>query len=204
MAEEIIIVDYNLGNKASIANMLKRIGVRHKISQNVNEIAEASKLILPGVGHFDAGMRNLKELNLIGALENAVVKNKRPILGICLGMQLMTLQSEEGSEKGLGWLQAETKKFVSNQTQLKVPHMGWNYIQATQPNPLFDNQLLNRYYFVHSYYVTCFQEQDVIGTCNYILNFCCSFQRENIFGCQFHPEKSHRFGMQLMKQFAEL
>jgi len=201
----IVIVDYKMGNSGSILNMFKRIGVEAIISSNVSDIEGADKLILPGVGAFDNGIKNLKDSGLIPVLEKKVIKRKAPILGICLGMQLLTLRSEEGCLSGLGWVDAETVRFrfTENQASLRIPHMGWNTVNLMRYNVLFEN-LHNkdaRFYFAHSYNVRCNNEKDVLSTTHYGHDFVSSIQKGNIFGVQFHPEKSHRFGMQLLKNF---
>lgn len=201
----LIIINYNMGNLGSILNMIKKIGYNAIITSNLDEISKASKLILPGVGAFDNGINNLKELGIFDLLNKKILEEKVPILGICLGMQLMTLSSEEGKEKGLGWLNAITKKFNFQNKELKVPHMGWNTITLRKHSKLFnemENQE-NRFYFVHSYAVECFDKNDILTTTCYGYEFVSSFEKENIIGVQFHPEKSHKFGMQLLKNFIE-
>ncbi|MCX8059000.1 MAG: imidazole glycerol phosphate synthase subunit HisH [Spirochaetes bacterium] len=204
----ITIINYNLGNPGSILNMVKKAGYSAIISSNIDDINKATKLILPGVGAFDNGINNLKELNLFDILNEKVLIKKIPILGICLGMQLMTKSSEEGKEKGFGWINAETKKFnftaIENKN-LKIPHMGWNIVNLRKNSKLFygmENQE-NRFYFVHSYAVNCFDLTDILTTTFYGYDFVSSFEKENIIGVQFHPEKSHKFGMQLLKNFIE-
>ena len=149
----LVIVDYGIGNLASVLNMFKKVGVKEVcISNDLNVISKASKIILPGVGSFDVGMENLEKSNFISVLNQKALVEKIPVLGICLGMQLLTKRSEEGIKKGLGWIDAETIKFNLNpDLKLKVPHMGWNYIKVQQPNLLVDMSSKNRFYFVHSY-----------------------------------------------------
>lgn len=198
----IVVIDYGMGNLGSIANMIKKIGHKCLISSNIEEIKEAKQLILPGVGSFDNGMKNLKELEIIEVLNQKVLVEKIPILGICLGMQLMTKSSEEGILSGLGWINANTNRFVSD--TLKIPHMGWNIINHQKKSKLFDeNESEKRFYFVHGYYVTCESKKDILTYTNYGHNFVSSFEKENILGVQFHPEKSHNFGMKLIKNFVE-
>lgn len=202
----IVIIDYGLGNLASVLNMFKKIGVKDvTVSGNEEIISKATKLLLPGVGAFDAGMNNLTQSGLIPLLNQKVLQEKVPILGICLGMQLLTKRSEEGKNAGLGWIDAETVKFNPDPSlKLKVPHMGWNYIQVKRQNPLIDTQSKNRFYFVHSYYVKCFDESQSIATSNFDIDFTCMVNKDNIFGAQFHPEKSLKFGMKVFENFARL
>lgn len=202
----LIVIDYKMGNVGSILNMLKKIGVEAKVSSNLSDIENAEKLILPGVGAFDTGMRNLFDMNLLPILNKKVLEDKIPILGICLGMQLMTQRSEEGTKAGLGWFDAKTIRFrfKDMQSNLKIPHMGWNFVTIIKENPLCKN--LNekpRFYFVHSYHVACNNDEDILTITTHGCNFVSSIQKENIFGVQFHPEKSHKFGMKLLKNFAE-
>lgn len=201
-----IIVDYKIGNIGSIINMFKKIGVKAKLSSNKEEILNAKKLILPGVGSFDNGMRHLKESGLIDILNKKVLEDKTPILGICLGMQLLMDSSEEGIEKGLGWIKGEVKKFQFNSSdKLKVPHMGWNLVNPTKKDSLYrDFSDESRFYFVHSYHAVCENEENILATTNYGYKFTSSIYKDNIYGAQFHPEKSHKFGMKLLKNFVEL
>jgi glutamine amidotransferase len=202
----IAIIDYGIGNLASVLNMFKKIGVRDvTITNNHKIIQEADKILLPGVGSFDAGMINLESSGLISVLNKKVLDDKVPTLGICLGMQLLTLRSEEGVKKGLGWIEAETIKFkLDPSLKLKVPHMGWNYIHVNKENPLVEVNNRNRFYFVHSYHVKCFNESDSLATSNFGTDFTCIINKENIYGAQFHPEKSLKFGMKLFENFAKL
>lgn len=200
------IIDYGLGNLNSVANMIRHVGGTCRITGDPTELVDSEKLILPGVGAFDRGMGVLRESGIADALSVAVHERKIPILGICLGMQLMARQSEEGSLLGLGWLDAEVRKFcLPVQSGLKIPHMGWNTVDIVKPNPLLNSSMgQQRFYFVHSYHVVCTDSADVLATAHHGLDFCAAFQKDNIFGAQFHPEKSHRFGMALMKRFLEL
>ena len=201
----IIIVDYGLGNLASIQNMLKYLEIKDvKISSSIEELNNAKKIILPGVGAFDNGMKNLKKLNIIEVLNKKVLVDKIPFLGICLGMQLMTRSSEEGKLKGLAWIDAETKKFTIPK-DFKVPHMGWNSVRQNKDSSLLLNISNSfRFYFVHSYYVHCNDTKDILLSTKYNFYFASAVQKDNMFGVQFHPEKSHRYGMQLIKNFASL
>lgn len=189
----IVILDYDMGNVGSIKNMLYAIGEKDVvISNNPGVIAEADKMILPGVGAFDQGISNLKKYNLVEQIGNHVNKDK-PLMGICLGMQLLGNASEEGNEKGLGLIPFYCRKFPSNMG-LKVPHIGWDYIVDSD----------DRYYFVHSYYAVCEKEENILMKCNYGFEFAAAVNKDNIYGYQFHPEKSHKYGMELLKHFVEL
>ncbi|QRV25192.1 imidazole glycerol phosphate synthase subunit HisH [Marinomonas foliarum] len=196
----ICIVDYGVGNLGAINNMLKYLGVDAVISSDVSMIEAADKLILPGVGSFDYAINQLKRLGLFDVLDREVVVKCKPIIGICLGMQLMTKSSEEGNQAGFGWVDAEVKKFSFE--NLKVPHMGWNIVEHVN-NPLILHGD-ERFYFVHSYYVECNDLNDVMYSTSYGKKFVSGFRKGNIIGVQFHPEKSHRFGMFLLQKFCEL
>jgi len=197
----IVIVDYGLGNLGSIVNMLKKVGFRSEIIKDPKRLDDASQIILPGVGAFDSGMRHLEEFDWIGPLNQKVLVEKIPTLGICLGMQLMTKSSEEGMLPGLGWVDAHTKKFVG--PGLRVPHLGWNITEVSKPSKLLpmDDQE-RRFYFVHSYYVQLADNNNQLLKTNYGIPFTSGFEVDNIIGVQFHPEKSHRFGMELLRNFA--
>lgn len=202
----ITIVDYKTGNLGSISNILKRIGVESVITSDIQTIADSSKLILPGVGAFDTGMKNLESLGLIDVLKRKVLDEKTPVLGICLGMQLLSSGSEEGTLPGLGFIDAITVKFrFSNSEEFKIPHMGWNFIKQKKNSSLFEDMYPNpRFYFVHSYYFRANAETDILATTNYEIEFTSAVEKGNIFGVQFHPEKSHKFGMKLLKNFVDL
>lgn len=203
----IVIIDYGMGNLGSIANMLKKIGAHAIISSDIAVIAEADKLILPGVGAFNNGMRNINDAGILSVLTDRVIKNKTPILGICLGMQLLTARSEEGVLPGLGWIDAETVKFNFNNKHLnlKIPHMGWNTIMVCKENSLFKGLGHEpRFYFIHSYHVVCKKEDDIIAKTFFGYEFVSAFAKDNIAGVQFHPEKSHKFGMKLLQNFVEI
>jgi len=203
----ITIIDYKTGNYGSVLNMLKKIGAEAVISSDILDIEKADKLILSGVGSFDTGIKNLQELEILPVLNKKVLENKTPILGICLGMQLFAKKSEEGKLTGLGWIDAEVVKFKfdKNKSDFKIPHMGWNIVETKKINVLFKNMTEEqRFYFVHSYHLMCDNEKDIIAETNYGYEFVSAIQKENIFGIQFHPEKSHKFGMRLLKNFVEL
>ena len=202
----IVIVDYGMGNLRSILNKLQRMDVKAIISSKVEDIEKAEKLILPGVGSFATGMDNLEKYDLIPILNKKVIKEKKPILGICLGMQLVTKRSEEGNADGLGWIDAETKKFDFGRKNigLKIPHMGWNSIDIRRDSLLLKDIFINStFYFVHSYHVCCNGTNSIVATTNYGYDFTSVIQKENIFGTQFHPEKSHKNGIRLLKNFVE-
>lgn len=200
----ISIVDYGIGNVASIANMLRKSGVAVEITGSPDSLRRAEKLVLPGVGAFDNGMLRLRERGLDEVLTDCVLGAKTPILGICLGMQLFSRGSEEGQERGLGWIDANCVRFAPSTAapNLKVPHMGWNSVrvQASTFAPFVAPDA--RFYFVHSYHVRCDHEEDIAATSEYGGTFVAALQRGNIYGAQFHPEKSHRFGMHLLRSFA--
>ena len=201
------IIDYGLGNVNSVRNMLKKIGVSAQISRSPDDIRKAKKLILPGVGAFDTGMRNLHELGLIPVLEEQVFERSVPILGICLGMQLMSKSSEEGRLPGLGWIDGNTKRFLLDgaNAHLPVPHMGWNEVAIAKPHWLSANLPANsRFYFVHSYHVDCANQDDVLLYANYGISFSAAICSRNVLGVQFHPEKSYKFGMALLESFARI
>lgn len=202
----VIIIDYGLGNLSSVKNMLKKIGVDSEVTAEKEKIQAATKLILPGVGAFDNGMQNLKEGGLIDVINQKVLQEKTPVLGICLGMQLMTAKSQEGVLPGLGWMDAETVKFNFSASDKKfpVPHMGWDFVKQQKPSRLLEGMYDEpRFYFVHSYYVKTNRPEDALLTTNYSFDYVSGFEKENILGVQFHPEKSHKYGMVLLKNFIQ-
>jgi glutamine amidotransferase len=200
----IAILDYGIGNLRSIYNMFKKVGVESTITSDLEVIQKADKYLLPGVGSFDHGMISLRNSPFFKIMEKEVLENKKPILGICLGMQLLSHSSEEGKEKGLGWLDAKTVKFNLEDKKLPIPHMGWNEVTPRTSNTIFKNLEKNRFYFVHTYHVVCTNDNDILATSNYGQLFTCSVNNRNIYGVQFHPEKSHRYGMQLLKNFGDI
>lgn len=201
----ITILNYGMGNLGSFFNMFKRIGVAAQVCERPEELAKASKLLLPGVGAFDAAMQRINgNEGLRDVLDHKVLQEKVPILGICLGMQLLTQDSEEGQFPGLGYIPGQTLRFPAS-FDLKVPHMGWNLVNEVNPSPLTTHLPEEpRFYFVHSYYVKVNDPAHRVMTATYDVTFDAVIQKENIFGAQFHPEKSHKFGMQLLKNFASV
>jgi glutamine amidotransferase len=203
----VTVVDYRMGNIGSIANMIAKVGGHAEVSSDAASLRRAKKLILPGVGHFDRGMANLRELGLAPVLNEMVLERRVPVLGICLGMQLMCRSSHEGELPGLGWIDAEVQRLdAAAHPGVKVPHMGWNVAKAVRESPLLDvaPSEPQRFYFVHSYFVACADPADVLAVTNYDGEFCSAFLRDNVCGVQFHPEKSHAFGMDLFRRFLEL
>lgn len=202
----ITIIDYGTGNLSSIKNMFKRIGIEAVITNNIEEIEHAEKLILPGVGHFDYGMKNLHNSGLVNILNQKILINKTPILGICLGVQLLTESSEEGIEKGLGWINGKTIAFNKEKLSIhqKIPHMGWSEVNNYHQSKLFtDMQDEPRFYFVHSYHLQLQNKNDCLASANYGYDFEVGVEHENILGVQFHPEKSHKYGMKLLENFVK-
>ncbi len=199
--KNIVIIDYGVGNLRSVRKAFKRAGGDAMISSDVKDITNADKLVLPGVGHFYEAMKKLKESDLIPLLNEQVLTKKKPILRICLGMQLMTNGSEEGNAEGLKWIDAETKRF---QVDLKVPHIGWNTITAGENKLMNDLDGSHEFYFTHSYYVSSVKKEDQPLSTNYGIEFVSAFGSENIFGVQFHPEKSHNSGIKLIENFIKL
>ncbi|MEW5984365.1 MAG: imidazole glycerol phosphate synthase subunit HisH [Acidobacteriota bacterium] len=200
----IAIIDYGVGNLGSIRNMFRRIGADAEVGAGT-EIRRAHKLVLPGVGAFDAGMKNLSDAGLIALLEDRVLGERVPILGLCLGLQLFGQGSEEGTRAGLGWIEAVSRRFSSSDgaTVLRVPHMGWNAITVRCPNPLLDGlDDSSRFYFAHSYHLSCAHAADILATTRHGYPFPSILRKGNIMGTQFHPEKSHRYGLQLLRNFA--
>jgi glutamine amidotransferase len=203
----ITIIDYGAGNIKSIRNMLKKIGVESCISNEPEVIANASKLILPGVGHFDFGMKNLNSSGLVGVLHQSVMVNKTPLLGICLGAQLLGNSSQEGVERGLGWIDMDIVKFEVSKidAQFKIPHMGWNEIEVNQSSRLLANlEQVARFYFVHSFHMQPKSEEDILTRTSYGYDFASAVKKDNVYGVQFHPEKSHKYGMQLLSNFSKI
>lgn len=200
----ITIIDYGMGNLGSVVNMLRRVEVECEVTGDPTRIASASRILLPGVGAFDAAMERINSAGIRTVLEDKALRQRVPVLGICLGMQLLTRGSEEGTRPGLGWIPAETRRLPGD-LGIKIPHMGWNVAERTRPCPLtegLDGEI--RFYFVHSYCVQTDEPHDTVLRTSYGVDFASAVQRDNIMGAQFHPEKSHRFGMQLLRNFAGL
>ena len=200
----IAILDYGLGNLGSISNMLKVIGEKSKITNDITSIRESDGIILPGVGAFDAGMSKLSESGLADVIKEEANMGK-PILGICLGMQLLGKRSEEGTLLGLDLIPFECKKFSFDDKSLKIPHMGWDIVDFRKQHPLLEGLTgQQRYYFVHSYYAVCENSNNILMTCDYGIEFACSVVKDNVIGVQFHPEKSHDFGLSLLTNFVNI
>ena len=203
---KIHIVDYGMGNIFSVQKKLLQENAKVSISSNYQDIEKADKIILLGVGHFKKAMDNLEELNLIEPLNHFALIQKKPILGICLGMQLMSKFSEEGNSEGLGWIDASVKKFkTSNSTKFKIPHMGWNTIHLSKESSLMQGiDEDEEFYFVHSFFIKPINHKVVLNETTYIDTFCSGIEQENIFGVQYHPEKSHDAGRTLLRNFVAL
>lgn len=200
------IIDYGVGNIKAFCNIYEQLNLPFKIVKNIDDFSNVSKLILPGVGSFDHAMTSLQNSGMKEKLDELVLEKKFPVIGICVGMQMLANSSEEGVLKGLGWIDAVVKKF--DKTKIKngpLPHMGWNTLNIKKDNKIFQNlEEEPRYYFLHSYYFECNDKEDVIATANYGEEFDCMVNHENIYGIQCHPEKSHHNGIQLLKNFGEL
>lgn len=192
-----------MGNLRSVQKTFQRMNIACTITEKAEQILKADKLLLPGVGNFEYGMKRLEETGIRAALTKRVIDDKVPILGICLGMQLMTEFSEEGNVNGLGWIEADTKKFPAS--SLKVPHMGWNTVINKKDTKLSEDITEDdSFYFVHSYYVTCKRKEDELFETGYGTTFISGFQKDNIMGVQFHPEKSYAGGIKLLQNFCRL
>lgn len=197
----VVVVDYGVGNLSSVGNMLRKAGGDVKVSRDPGEVLAADKLLLPGVGHFNHAMKMLNASGLRDAVDRFALEVRRPVLGICLGAQLLGKGSEEGDAPGLGWLDMTCRKLPA-MPGIRVPHMGWNQITRKKRSPLLDWMGEDaRFYFVHSYYMECAHAEDVLATAVHGTEFTCAVQRGNIMGTQFHPEKSLSHGLALMRAF---
>lgn len=202
----VTIIDYGVGNIGSIVNMLKKVGSDSIITSDPEQLKKAEKIVLCGIGAFDDGMTKLENMNIVDVLKQKVLEDKTPILGVCLGMQLFTKGSEEGDMEGLGFIDAYTKRFdfseMKTEKTLRVPHMGWNVARPVKSSKLYERMYQEpRFYFVHSYYVSLNNPQDELLQTQYGISFTSSFEKDNIIGVQFHPEKSHKYGMRLYENF---
>lgn len=200
------VLNIGIGNIASLTNMLRKAGSETELCSKSDDLDGAKAIILPGVGSFDNGINRLAGSGLLDALQQKVFDERVPILGVCLGMQLLFETSEEGNLPGLGWLKGNVTRFdfsgLKHDKPLKIPHMGWNLIKPKSHESLYAGlEEEARYYFVHSYHVNCVNTSDILATANYGYEFTCSIKHNNIWGAQFHPEKSHRFGLQFFKNF---
>lgn len=202
----ISVIDYGVCNLGSMLNMLRKVGAEAQLVSTAAALERAEKLVLPGVGAFDNGMGALRERGLLEALRKRVLHDKIPLLGVCLGMQMLGRRSEEGGTAGLGLIDAEVRRFrFAPDSRKKVPHMGWNVLTQRRDGPLLrELPARSRFYFCHSYHLVCADPGDVLATADYGGEFVAVLHHDNVYGVQFHPEKSHRFGMALLHNFAEL
>ncbi|HWT30943.1 MAG TPA: imidazole glycerol phosphate synthase subunit HisH [Propylenella sp.] len=199
-------VDCGIGNIRSVQRMFEAVDGEAEIVSEPSAIAGARRVALPGVGAFDAGMKALRDGGWIDPLNHAALVEKVPVIGICLGMQMLCRRSEEGVLPGLGWIEADVRLVdLGGETRLKIPHMGWTVTRPARPNPLIpEGQGEQRFYYVHKYRAVCDRRDDVLATATYGTEFTAAVHRDNIYGVQFHPEKSHRFGMALMRRFLDI
>ena len=206
MSVRIAIVDYGTGNLRSVIRSLERVGAQCVVASQPEDIAAADKVILPGVGHFDTAMKRLKSTGLVDALDGFAMSRKKAVLGICLGMELFAGSSEEGGETGLGWLDAKAVRFrIEDKLCFKVPHIGWNDVLTVKESDLTKGlPPSSQFYFLHSYYLQLEDTEDMLAETSYEQTFCSAIQKNNIFGVQFHPEKSHDIGTKLLQSFVEL
>ncbi len=201
------IINYGSGNVEAIANLHRKANIPYFVSDDAMQLEKAERLILPGVGAFDETMILLRNKNLFEFLNDEVLVKKKPIVGFCVGMQILGESSEEGDEKGFGWIKGKIKKFDPNTLAAKphLPHLGWNSIEVQRQSPLLDNVNLDYgFYYLHSYYFDCANVDDILATTNYGINFSCLVNHENVYGAQFHPEKSHSNGIEFFKNFSKL
>lgn len=203
----ITIINYGVGNIRAFTNIYKKLNIPVKVAVSVDDLNDVSKLILPGVGAFDHAMEQLEQSGMRQRLDELVVQNKVPVVGICVGMQMLAHSSDEGKLSGLGWIDASVKKFDGSKINYSthLPHMGWNDVKPVKENDLLIGlEKEAKFYFLHSYYFHCNDVQDTIATTDYGIEFSCAVNKENIYGVQFHPEKSHQYGIQLLNNFANL
>jgi imidazole glycerol-phosphate synthase subunit HisH len=202
----ITVLDYGLGNVAAFVNIYKRLNLPVEVAATVDQLSRATKIILPGVGAFDWAMTRLNESGMRECLDDLVAVKKTPVLGVCVGMQMMAMKSDEGKLPGLGWIDAEVKRFDESGfiQQTHLPHMGWNDVSPISCDCLFKGIESPRFYFLHSYYFSPVNSEDVLGVTGYNGDFVSVVRHGNVFGTQFHPEKSHQWGISLLKNFSEL
>ena len=202
----ITIIDYGVGNIFAFQNVLKRLNISSRTAKCVEDLKEVDKLILPGVGHFDYAMSQLNNSGMRERIDELVLVEKKPVIGICVGMQMMANKSDEGTLDGLGWIDANVNKFneLTIQHHTKLPHMGWNDVKPNENHPLFKGlEQESIFYFLHSFYFNCKDQKNILSTTDYGINFASSVYKENIYGIQFHPEKSHSYGEKLLENFAK-
>jgi len=202
----ITIINYGLGNIRAFVNVYERLNIHINIASCAQEIKGVNRIILPGVGSFDYAMKLLNESGMRDELDNQVMVRKIPVLGVCVGMQMLAKSSEEGLLPGLGWINADVKRFdeTSFSQKTHLPHMGWNDVNPNSPSGLFQGMINPRFYFLHSYYIAPINQDEVLATTEYNGSFASAVKSGNIYGTQFHPEKSHQWGIQLLKNFANL